>query len=75
MNFQEEHIIELLKQKLFDLGIEFDDFCNLLIENKAILSGSFLLQVIYKHFHGWWALCWISLLDSRLGSLPVSFWP
>lgn len=47
---QELIIIERLKQKFFEFDINFDDFCNLLIDNNAFLSGSFLLQVIQNRF-------------------------
>ena len=47
---QELIIIERLKQKFIEFDIDFDDFCNLLIDNNAFLSGSFLLQVIQNRF-------------------------
>jgi hypothetical protein len=43
-------IIERLKEKLAESEIDFDEFCNLLIDNNAILSGSFLLQIIQNKF-------------------------
>ena len=43
-------IISRLKQKFDEFCIDFDKFCNLLIDNNAFLSGSFLLQVIQNKF-------------------------
>lgn len=42
--------IERLKQKFIEFDVNFDDFCNLLVNNNAFLSGSFLLQVIQNKF-------------------------
>ena len=45
-------VIQRLKRQLELCGVNFKDFCNLLIENNACLSGSFLLQVIQnKYYH------------------------
>lgn len=46
----ELEIIERLKQKFSDCGIDFEKFSNLLIVNNAFLSGSFLLQIIQNRF-------------------------
>ena len=46
----EIEIIERLKQKFSEYNINFEEFCKLLVENNAFLSGSFLLQVIQNKF-------------------------
>lgn len=44
-------MIERLKKRLESSGVDFDDFCQVLIKNKAFLSGSFLLQVIQNKYY------------------------
>ena len=46
----ELELIERLKQKFTDFDIDFNVFCNLLIDNNAFISGSFLLQIIQNRF-------------------------
>jgi hypothetical protein len=50
MNYDEIEIINRLKKCLNQFNIDFEDLSKLLIENNAFISGSFLLQVIQKHF-------------------------
>jgi hypothetical protein len=50
MEYDEIEIIERLKNRLQIIGINYEEFCDFLVENQVFLSGSFLLQVIGNNY-------------------------
>jgi len=49
-NEEELVILDRLKNTLQKSNINYEEFCNLLINNNAFISGSFLLQIIQNKF-------------------------